>query len=251
MMPELCASILKDAPESIRGLRPDVPPQLDAAILRCLEKNPAARFANVAELTNALVDHAPKRSRLSAERSNRIPAARASSPRRCRRCFRTRRSQAAPVAVATATARSVESRRVQSRTPRSPRVGNARWAVAGPSLPPASRFPRLARARETPVVSSRAREPFAGDEPLALHAGPGGPNGTRRQNGTRRIRAGGSRRAPGARGTDAYRRDGPRQVPKPKRRCGWWQTGTKTAYPLSQAPNAPGSTASSHAKEPT
>ena len=71
-MPELCASILKEAPAPIRPARPDVPEALDAAILRCLEKNPAARFANVAELTSALVDYAPKRSRISAERCGRI-----------------------------------------------------------------------------------------------------------------------------------------------------------------------------------
>ena len=71
-MPELCASILKDPPEPIRNVRPDVPAPLDAAILRCLEKNPAARFGNVAELTGALVDFAPKRSRISAERTARI-----------------------------------------------------------------------------------------------------------------------------------------------------------------------------------
>ena len=35
-------------------MRPDVPPMLDAAIQRCLEKNPAGRFSNVAELAMAL-----------------------------------------------------------------------------------------------------------------------------------------------------------------------------------------------------
>src|SRR6185503_9412510 len=71
-MPELCASILKDAPAPIRPQRPDVPEPVEAAILRCLDKNPAGRFANVAELTGALVDFAPKRARISAERSARV-----------------------------------------------------------------------------------------------------------------------------------------------------------------------------------
>jgi len=71
-MPELCASILKDPPEPIRNVMPDVPAPLEASILRCLEKNPAARFANIAELTGALVEFAPKRARLSAERTARI-----------------------------------------------------------------------------------------------------------------------------------------------------------------------------------
>jgi serine/threonine protein kinase len=71
-MPELCASILKDSPDPLRSVRADIPEPLEAAIMRCLEKKPDARFANVAELTAALVDFAPRRSRLSAERTARI-----------------------------------------------------------------------------------------------------------------------------------------------------------------------------------
>jgi eukaryotic-like serine/threonine-protein kinase len=71
-MPELCAAILKEPPSPVRDRRPEVPVELEAAILRCLEKDPAKRFGNVAELAAALVDFAPKRARLSAERSARI-----------------------------------------------------------------------------------------------------------------------------------------------------------------------------------
>ncbi|HWZ92808.1 MAG TPA: serine/threonine-protein kinase, partial [Polyangiaceae bacterium] len=54
-MPQLCGMILQDAPRPLRELRPDVPDGLQWVVLRCLEKNRDARFANVAELAAALV----------------------------------------------------------------------------------------------------------------------------------------------------------------------------------------------------
>ncbi|MDC3956106.1 serine/threonine protein kinase [Polyangium jinanense] len=53
-LPELCAAILKDPPMPLKERLPDVPPGLDAAILRCLHKNPADRYANIGELAVAL-----------------------------------------------------------------------------------------------------------------------------------------------------------------------------------------------------
>jgi serine/threonine-protein kinase len=55
-------------PPPIRGYRPDVPAELEAVILRCLEKDPSRRFPNVAELALALAPFAPKRARSSVER---------------------------------------------------------------------------------------------------------------------------------------------------------------------------------------
>jgi serine/threonine protein kinase len=51
---QLCTSILSDPPSSLLALRPHAPPELEATILRCLEKNPAKRFRNVAELAQEL-----------------------------------------------------------------------------------------------------------------------------------------------------------------------------------------------------
>jgi serine/threonine protein kinase len=48
------ASVVADAPASMRGLRPEVPRELEAVVLRCLDKSPAERFATVAELAAAL-----------------------------------------------------------------------------------------------------------------------------------------------------------------------------------------------------
>jgi serine/threonine-protein kinase len=67
-MPELIAAILAAPAPSIREARPDVPPELAAVIERCLEKDPARRFADVAELARALAPFGPPRSAISVDR---------------------------------------------------------------------------------------------------------------------------------------------------------------------------------------
>jgi serine/threonine-protein kinase len=47
---------------------PNAPLELEAVILRCLEKDPARRFHDVGELAIALYPFAPRRARISAER---------------------------------------------------------------------------------------------------------------------------------------------------------------------------------------
>ena len=76
-MTELCAQILQDSPQSLvlRG-RHDIPPRLDATILRCLAKVPDERFANLAELATALTEFASPAGRASAERVVRVIQAR-------------------------------------------------------------------------------------------------------------------------------------------------------------------------------
>jgi len=51
---DVSAKIIRDAPTPIRQLRPDVPKEIEDVILRCLEKEPSKRFADVAELAHAL-----------------------------------------------------------------------------------------------------------------------------------------------------------------------------------------------------
>ena len=64
----LCAAIVADEPVRIRTKRNDVPEEVEAAILRCVEKEPARRFQNVGELAAALLPfgQAPRAGRGSA-----------------------------------------------------------------------------------------------------------------------------------------------------------------------------------------
>jgi serine/threonine protein kinase len=71
-MPGLVVAILQDAPVPIGTARPDVPVGLQRVISRCLEKIPANRYANVAELARALLPFAPPRSEQSVERIEHV-----------------------------------------------------------------------------------------------------------------------------------------------------------------------------------
>ncbi len=51
---KLLADVLTARPESTRSIRPEIPRGLDRIILRCLEKDPAKRYATYAELEEAL-----------------------------------------------------------------------------------------------------------------------------------------------------------------------------------------------------
>jgi Protein kinase domain len=53
-MVEVCASVLRDAVPRLTKLRSDIPVELEAIVLRCLEKDREQRFANVSELLLAL-----------------------------------------------------------------------------------------------------------------------------------------------------------------------------------------------------
>jgi len=76
-MSRLIARVLKDKPRDIRKLRPDIPEGLAAVIERCLRKNPAERWPDVASLARALDPWSTLRSVRPAERvvaaSNRPP----------------------------------------------------------------------------------------------------------------------------------------------------------------------------------
>ncbi|HEY5937837.1 MAG TPA: serine/threonine-protein kinase [Kofleriaceae bacterium] len=73
-MPEVCASILKDEPISLANLRPEIPAALEAVIRRCLAKEPAKRYDNVAELATALRPFGPPGSDVSVERTTGVLA---------------------------------------------------------------------------------------------------------------------------------------------------------------------------------
>ena len=65
---QLSATILEQNPAPPSSGHPEIPPELDAIVARCLEKNPNDRFQNVAELAMALYPWGPRRARVWAER---------------------------------------------------------------------------------------------------------------------------------------------------------------------------------------
>ena len=65
---ELVLMVNMETPRSIATIRNDVPPGLEAAALKCLEKKPDSRFANVAELAFAIAPYGPPQAQASADR---------------------------------------------------------------------------------------------------------------------------------------------------------------------------------------
>jgi serine/threonine protein kinase len=71
-MPQLCTLILHAEPAPLRSIRPDAPEGIEHVIHRCLRKDRAARYANVAELARDLAGFAPDAGPRSAERISKV-----------------------------------------------------------------------------------------------------------------------------------------------------------------------------------
>jgi serine/threonine-protein kinase len=69
---ETFGCILYEQPAPLRTVRPEIPEELDRVISRCLEKDPAKRTPNVAELARGLAPYAASSSHASVERASRI-----------------------------------------------------------------------------------------------------------------------------------------------------------------------------------
>ena len=67
----VASRIFNEAPTPLQELRPELPPDLVTAVMRCLQKKPEARFQDVRGLAEALAPFAPEAS-ISAERVARI-----------------------------------------------------------------------------------------------------------------------------------------------------------------------------------
>ena len=64
----LRAHVMMSAPVPMRETRPDIPPELEAIVMRCLEKVPEGRFKGLAVLAASLAPFGTDRAKLSASR---------------------------------------------------------------------------------------------------------------------------------------------------------------------------------------
>jgi serine/threonine-protein kinase len=83
-LPEVCLKIATRPPSPLQDSRPDVPAELETAILGCLEKDRERRWQTVADFCDAIASFGPARAAASAERILRTmqapPAAEAAVP---------------------------------------------------------------------------------------------------------------------------------------------------------------------------
>jgi serine/threonine-protein kinase len=66
------AAVVSDPVPSLRERRPDISPDLEAVVFKCLEKDPDARYQTVADFAPALAPHAPPSSLFSISRISGI-----------------------------------------------------------------------------------------------------------------------------------------------------------------------------------
>lgn len=71
-VPQLCASIIGDPPVPLTRVRTAAPPELEAVILRCLEKDRTRRYRNVAELAQELSPFGPEAAASRVEHIRRV-----------------------------------------------------------------------------------------------------------------------------------------------------------------------------------
>jgi serine/threonine-protein kinase len=77
---EVCARVLQGAPVPIEHLEADVPNDVVLIVARCLEKDPARRYANVAEFARVLAPFGSRGARASAESIARVYEGREDAP---------------------------------------------------------------------------------------------------------------------------------------------------------------------------
>ncbi len=67
-MAELCARLLCDPPPPLLTLVPELATELEAVVMRCLEKDRGDRYGSIEQLARALAPFAPERAQISVER---------------------------------------------------------------------------------------------------------------------------------------------------------------------------------------
>ena len=67
-LPLLCLHVVNDAPKPMSAIRGDLPEAFEAVVMKCLEKEPGERYADVGLLAKALAPFGPKNATTSASR---------------------------------------------------------------------------------------------------------------------------------------------------------------------------------------
>ncbi|HEY0483781.1 MAG TPA: serine/threonine-protein kinase, partial [Kofleriaceae bacterium] len=67
-LPLLCMHVVNDDPDPMSAIRGDLPDGFEAAVMKCLHKEPGDRYADVGELARALAPFGPRNATTSASR---------------------------------------------------------------------------------------------------------------------------------------------------------------------------------------
>ena len=160
---ELVLMVNMETPRSIATIRNDVAPGLEAAVLKCLEKRPENRFANVAELAFALAPFGPPQAQASADRVARTLEAvglASTGPRSLRTPSAEPAATGSITALSSSAAAPVEP---QGRSKTVPIVGAAVAIAVGA----AAAFFLMSRPPATPVAADPGRPAAVESAPIA------------------------------------------------------------------------------------
>jgi serine/threonine-protein kinase len=143
-LPDLCAMIVRDPPRPLA--REDVPPGLEAAIMKCLEKEPTKRYSRIASFAAAIEQFADPESTSMVDRILRVQGASEPPPRSSQRAVAVLpssdlRSIAPAAASRAAETVDFEKAELRVRTPTNPTVAEM------PPIPAAEAAPAPMRGR--------------------------------------------------------------------------------------------------------
>jgi serine/threonine-protein kinase len=136
-LPQLCVLVLEAEVVPLQTRRPDLPAPLLDVVARCLRKSPADRYADVAELAQALAPFAAPGGQAAADQ--------------CRRILDQRRVDASGAPPAQASSTASQGEHVTQRAVLSPRPSGARDGAASGTAPTVE-----ARATRSRPASRRA-----------------------------------------------------------------------------------------------
>ena len=163
---ELVLMVNMEVPRSIATIRNDVPPALEAAVLKCLEKKPDSRFENVAELAFALAPYGPPQAQASADRVARTLEA-VGLASTGSRALATSRAEAAAGGSITALSSSAST---PTEAPGRGRLVPIVGAVAAIAIGASAAFFLMARHPEVPAAAAQGHVAATDSAPVALVA---------------------------------------------------------------------------------